>query len=169
MEFLGGPSACRSNSLQPKFQWSVNENHGVAELLPAGFEQQGSIEDSGRGVWRNVFELIEDLGADAGPDDAIELFAGGLLFRGIAEDDCREFGAVDFAGSIGNLRTKLLQELLADSRAEQLLVTDAVSVDYEQGNALEGAHNRRLTRTYTTCDADNRTFRGEKDVGRRGC
>lgn len=132
MVFFRGPAARRSDSLESQFEWGIDENHGIADFLPAGFEQQGGIEDSGSGVRGNIFELFEDFAADTGPDDVVEVFAGGLLFRGVTEDECCEFGAVDFAGWIGNLRTEVLQEQLADGRGEQLLVADVVGVNQEQ-------------------------------------
>ena len=135
--------------------------------MPAGFEQQGSIEDNGRGVGGDVFELFEDFAANAGPDDVIELFAGLLLFGGIAEDECREFGAINFTGGVGDLLPKLLDKFLVNARDKQLLVADAVGVNHMQMHTAQGAHNGRLTRTDATHDTDYGAFGRPMDAGGR--
>lgn len=144
VEFFGGPAAGGGDALLAEFEWGLDEDGGVAVVVPAGFEEECGIEHDGFGGLRGVADLVQDFGLDSGLHDAIQGLAAGLLCGRISEDESSEFWAVDFAVCGCDLGAEVLYELAADGWHEQLLVSDAVGVDHMNGEPCEGGDDRRL-------------------------
>lgn len=137
MEFFGGPAASGRCSLVTELFGGIDEDQEIAELIESGFEKQSGIENDSIDLWRNVAELLQDFAANSRADDLIERFAGGLLSSGVAEDECCECRAMDFAGVGEYLRAEVIDKGSANVWPQQLLVAKLIGVDDLQMKASE--------------------------------
>jgi hypothetical protein len=128
-EFFEGPAPGPGGALPAEIFGGVDKNGQIAERGESGFQEQCGVEDHGVNVRWDILQLVQDFRANSRPNDLIERFASGLLWGSIAEDECGECRAVNFAVGVEDFGAKLRDKGCTHWWPEQLLVADTVRID----------------------------------------
>ena len=128
-EFFEGPAPGTGGTVPAEIFRGVDKNEQIAERGESGFDEQCGVEDHGVSVGWSILQLVQDFRANSWPNDLIERFASGLLWRSIAEDECGECRAVNFAVGVEDFGAELRDQGCTHWRSEQFLVADTISID----------------------------------------
>ena len=147
LELLAAPATAGDDASSSLLARRVDEDHGIAKVMPSCFEQHGGVEDDRLGAaraadgvdllfkglpntWmRNAFQILQSLPA---------------LWR-IAEDFAAQGRAVDGSGRIENVCSETIADLLLNVRITEDLVSDGVAIDHHDAAPVrEFAGDRTL-------------------------
>jgi hypothetical protein len=99
LEGLGGPASGGRQALESEGAGGVDEPDDVAEVVPAGFEEDGGVEDDGGGgvAAEGTGDGFFEGQPHAGVEDALKV----AELVGVVEDEGGQSGAVDFIWVVG--------------------------------------------------------------------
>ncbi len=118
-EFVDRPAAIAGDSCLANRSGSVDEYQSVTNRVPAGFQQQGRVQNDDVHIVRRRFNLLFNSLANSRVKDAFKVTFSGLLFVGRPEDKLCQPSSYDGAVFVDNFGTKVVLDLEGNPRVQQ--------------------------------------------------
>ncbi len=130
-ELFGRPSATGPNPREPLLRGSVDEHHGVTEVIPSGLQEESGVEsdDVEVGISSGLLKLLLKLLSNLGMDNLVQILAGSLLRRISPEDQCGQSPPFDLSLIAKDLVAEPSANLLSDVLPGECCVACGIGVD----------------------------------------
>ena len=147
-KLLDAPAAIGDHASLSLLARRVDEDHGIAKVMPSCFEQNRGIKDDGVGAARaadGVYLMFKCL-SNSRMRYPFQIPQSLPALWGIAEDFAAKRRAVDGSVRIENIRSETFTDLVLDVRITEDLVAGGIAVDHHDAAPVrEFAGDRTLS------------------------
>jgi len=152
------PLAAGPDAPQPLVRRTVHENQVRAEIVPPGFEEDGSVHHDGRHV--SARSGVGDLFGHAPADSRVHHSVQRGKLIGIGKHDSPQRLSIDASPIVEDAPAPPLAKLPAHGFIGEQFVADLIRVDQRASEACQFRSRSALARAHAPDDADDRFVRG---------